>query len=166
MIGRYGFTASDREDIEQELMLDLFRRLPRFDPKRAKRKTFINRVVDHGVARLIERQQAEMRDYRRNGGSLSEEVKTPEGDRVERADLLDAEAYRPGCSVEDDRLLELDVEAVLAELPDELSVVAIRLRTRSVAAVAREMGITRTALCEQIARLRRSFGNAAMRECL
>ena len=35
LVGRAGFTESDREDLEQEMMLDLLRRLPKFDPKRA-----------------------------------------------------------------------------------------------------------------------------------
>jgi RNA polymerase sigma-70 factor (ECF subfamily) len=166
LVGRYGFTASDREDIEQELMLDLFRRLPRFDPKRAKRKTFINRVVEHAVARLVERQKAEMRDYRRNGGSLSVEVDTPEGDRVERADLIEAEAYRPGRSDEEVCLLELDIQAIVADLPGDLHVLAVRLRTQTVAELARELGIPRTVLYDRITKLRRSFGNAAMRKYL
>jgi len=45
LVGRVGFTESDREDLEQEMVLDLLRRLPKFDPKRAGRNTFIARIV-------------------------------------------------------------------------------------------------------------------------
>ena len=46
LVGQAGFTASDREDIEQKLILDLLRRLPKYNPKRAQLNTFIARVVD------------------------------------------------------------------------------------------------------------------------
>jgi len=112
LVGRYGFTASDREDIEQELMLDLLQRLPRFDPSRAKRKTFINRVVDNAVASLVKRQKAEKRDYRRNGGSLSKDVEAPDGGLVERGDTLSADTGQAGRSDEEGCLLVFDVRTV------------------------------------------------------
>jgi len=31
LVGRVGFTESDRDDLEQELMLDLLRRLPKYN---------------------------------------------------------------------------------------------------------------------------------------
>ncbi len=37
LVGKAGFTASDREDLEQELILDLLHRLPRYDRNRAQR---------------------------------------------------------------------------------------------------------------------------------
>jgi len=166
LVGHYGFTVSDREDLEQELMLDLLKRLPQFDPKQANRKTFVDRVITHGVASLIACQKAKMRDYRRNGGSLNEKVDSPEGDRVERADLLEAETYQPGRPDEEVCLLKLDVQAIVARLPDELGVLVISLGTRSVTEIAREMGIPRNVLCKRIEKLRQSFGNAAMRKYL
>ena len=35
LVGRVGFTESDREDLEQEMILDLLQRLPKYDPARA-----------------------------------------------------------------------------------------------------------------------------------
>ena len=72
LVGQAGFTASDREDIEQELILDLLRRLPKYNPKRAQLNTFIARVVEHRVATLIEAQKAGIRDYRRCRCSLND----------------------------------------------------------------------------------------------
>jgi len=42
----------DKEDIEQELMLDLLRRKGRFDPDRASFDTFADRVITNRVASL------------------------------------------------------------------------------------------------------------------
>ena len=94
LVGQAGFTASDRDDLEQELILDLLRRLPKYDPSRAKRNTFIARVVEHKIANLIEAQTAHKRDYRRCPCSLNERFEDEdEGRSVERAEKLDQEDY-------------------------------------------------------------------------
>jgi DNA-directed RNA polymerase specialized sigma24 family protein len=166
LVGKHGFTVSDREDIEQELMLDLLRRLRRFNPKRAKRKRFVNRVIDHGVARLVEYQNAEMRDYSRHGGSLSKKVDSPEGERVERAELLDVQTCHPGRADEETCQLEIDVEAVVAQLPGELRTIAIGLKTETVAGLARKMDIPRATLQDLVVKLRWRFAKGAMRKYL
>jgi len=163
LVGRYGFTKSDRADIEQELMRDLCQHLPRFNPKRANRKTFINRIVDHAVVTLIRRQQAAMRDHRRNGGSLNEDVKAPDGRVTKRADTLNAEMNRAGRSDLDGRLLVLDVHAVVAVLPEDLRDLAARLQTQSMAQAAREMGVARSVVYERVAELRRILERAGLR---
>src|SRR5438093_947856 len=52
------FGECDRHDIEQELALDLLRRLPRFDPARAGRETFCARVVEHRIRELLRARRA------------------------------------------------------------------------------------------------------------
>ena len=93
LVGKAGFTASDREDIEQELILDLLRRLPKYDPKRAQRNTFIARVVEHRVATLIAAQKAGIRDYWRCRCSLNDRFEDEDGRSVERAETFDQEDY-------------------------------------------------------------------------
>jgi len=166
LAGRYGFSPSDREDLEQELMLDLLQRLPRFDPSRAKRKTFINRVVDHAVASLVKRQKAEKRDYRRNGGSLSKDVEAPDGGLVERGNTLSADTGQAGRSDEAGCLLVFDVRTVILILPEDLRELTVRLRTQSVAQAARGMGVPRQILHERVKRLRCLFENAGLRNYL
>lgn len=64
LVGRAGFTKLDRPDIEQELALDLYLRLPLFNPDKGKRSTFMTRVVERHIGRLIEGRQASKRDWR------------------------------------------------------------------------------------------------------
>ncbi len=45
LVGKAGFTEDDREDLEQEMIIDLLRRLPQFNSSRAQRKTFIAKVI-------------------------------------------------------------------------------------------------------------------------
>ncbi|MCX5682319.1 MAG: sigma-70 family RNA polymerase sigma factor [Planctomycetota bacterium] len=166
LVGQHGFTASDREDIEQELMLDLFQHLPRFNPKRARRKTFINRVVCHTVVRLIRRQDAGRRDHRRNDNSLNEDARLPDGQTTGGANTLNEEANQPGCTDLAGDLLVLDVQAVIALLPEYLRDMAVRLRTQTAAQAAREMGVARSTVYKRILELRQFFGKAGLRDYL
>ena len=45
LAGRVGFLHADRQDLEQEMALDLLLRLPHFDPTLATRETFVARLI-------------------------------------------------------------------------------------------------------------------------
>ena len=165
LVGRAGFVEADRHDLEQELVLDLLRRLPRFDPTLAKRETFIARLVEHQVATLVESQKAGIRDYRRCAGSLDERREEPDGTSADGPPVLDQDEYlreTVAASRRDEDLhtLRLDLERVLAELPVDLRALCARLQTSSVSDVSRETGVPRGTVYEAIRRLRTRFERA------
>ena len=171
LVGQAGFTASDREDIEQELILDLLRRLPKYNPKRAQRNTFIARVVEHRVATLIEAQKAGIRDYRRCRCSLNDRFEDEDGRSVERAETFDQEDYllRTGAqSRPTDELsaLAIDVTAVLEGLPRELRNLCWRLQAETVTEISRGTGVPRGTIYESIKKLREIFEDAGLRDYL
>ena len=47
------FGSEDIEDLEQELAMDLHRRMSRFDPGRASKNTFMARVIENRAASLV-----------------------------------------------------------------------------------------------------------------
>ncbi len=49
------------EDIEQELMLDYLSRKQAYDPEKAKWSTFVDRILNHKCASLIEAARAQKR---------------------------------------------------------------------------------------------------------
>ena len=61
MIGKCGLTYDDCEDLEQELYLDLLLRLAKFDPDKASLNTFMARVVDHQVSKILRHRLQAMR---------------------------------------------------------------------------------------------------------
>ena len=91
LVGRYGFKPCDQEDIEQDLSLDLWCRLERFDPNKGALEPFIDHVVKRKIASLIEYRRAAKRDYRRESISLNTPVQDSEGNTVEWGELLDEE---------------------------------------------------------------------------
>ena len=171
LVGKEGFTASDRDDLEQELMLDLLLRLPKYDSRCAQRNTFIAQEVEHRIAALIEAQKAGIRDFRRCPCSLNDRLEDVDGRTVERMETLDQEDYllRTGAQSrpsEELSALAIDVAAVLAGLPPELRELCWRLRTETVTEISYATGVPRGTLYESIKELREIFEDAGLRDYL
>jgi len=171
LVGRVGFTESDRQDLEQEMVFDLLRRLPKFKPERAQRNTFIARVVEHNIATIIEAQKAGMRDYRLCSCSLNDRFENEEGGSVERIDTINQDDYlqrtgklsRP---ISDLRGLSIDVRSAVEKLPPELRELCKRLQIESVTDISRDTGIPRGTIYESIKKLRALFEDAGLRDYL
>ncbi len=160
LVGRAGLTATDRKDVEQDLALDLRRRMPRSDPKKGSLEAFVLRLVDNCVATILAARKAAIRDYRRCRQSLSESIEDGEGGRVERAQTLDAEQYlRQTASRSDEELRDLRLDLAEAEkaLPSELRELSERLRRETPTEIARATGVPRSTIYEAIARIRERF---------
>jgi len=171
LIGHAGFAPADLEDLEQDLMLDLHRRLPQFDPERASHNTFVARVVEHRVITLIDEQKAQSRDYRLNGGSLNETVSTAECDAPERLEMLDEEDYlrRTGAwtgPVDERRDLAFDLGRILTNLTPEQRDLCTRLMTDDVTEIAADQGVSRFRIHRDIRKLRAVFEAAELKKYL
>ncbi|HPF34960.1 MAG TPA: sigma-70 family RNA polymerase sigma factor [Candidatus Nanopelagicales bacterium] len=172
LIGKYGFTRDDYDDLQQEMMLDLLRRLGKYDPSKAGLNTFVARIVDRKVSTLIRHQRQEKRDYRRQVCSLDAQVEDQDGQARGLDEVLSQDAYDDEVARHDrpeaERLdLRLDLSLVLDELPEDLRQLPLRLQSRTVAEIARELGVPRSTLYEKgIARLRKIFEDKGLREYL
>jgi RNA polymerase sigma-70 factor (ECF subfamily) len=171
LAGRVGFLQADRQDLEQEMAVDLLLRLPHYDPGLAKRETFITRLIDHRVATLIEAQKAGVRDFRKRAGSLDERPPGEDGGPVDEPPLLRERDYVrrviAGARREEERRdLSADIERVLSTLPAggpvDLRVLCERLQSASVSEISREIGVPRSALYDAIHKLRVLFGRAGL----
>ena len=168
---RSDFSESDRQDIEQELVLDLLRRFPNYRPDRAQRSTFIARIIEHKVATLLEARRREKRGGHVRTRSLSDQVRDDEGKAVELADTVGEQDYfrrtgqhpRQGGGLCD---LCMDVQTVLARLSPEHRRLCDLLQTMSVAAASRELRIPRGTVYEDIKKLRAIFEDAGLRRFL
>ena len=124
LVGKAGFTKSDREDLEQELALDFLRRSRNFNPDKSKRSTFTTWVVAHHVATILESRHAPTRDVRKEGPSLDAMIADDGGKQVERITIMDARANHPGRSPEELHPLKLNVQSVIETLPPRLREIA------------------------------------------
>ncbi len=169
LVGRVGFTESDREDLEQEMTEDLLRRLPKFDPRKASLHTFVARIVDHKIANLIRYQRQEKRDHRRRAFSLDEFIDDGEGHSISRVETISqdehdlrAGKYTGPASERED--MRVDVWSVISELPPDLQAVAKLLMTHSITETARELGLHRDTIHrDRMVRLREFFEDGGLR---
>lgn len=172
LIGKYGFTFDDYDDLQQDMMLDLLRRIGKYDPEKAGLSTFVARIVDRKISNLIRHQRQMKRDYRQRVSPLDEQVDDRDGrqrglDEILSQDAYDDEVGRHDRPDAERRDLTLDLTLVLDELPEDLRQLARRLQTRTVAEVARELGVPRSSLYEKgITRLRKIFEDRGLREYL
>lgn len=166
-----GFSDADREDLEQELLLDLLRRQPKYDSARAQNNTFVARVVEHRAATLIEERKAGLRDYRLQAFSLNDHIEDEDGVRCERSETFDQDDYllrtgrqsRPSDELRD---LGIDVRSVVDQLPPKLRDLCQRLMRDSISDVSRETGIPRSTLYGIIDKVRAAFKAAGLEDYL
>ena len=170
LVGKAGLTISDVPDLEQDMKLDLWRRLSKFDPAKAQRNTFIARVVEHCVATILEARKAQMRDYRRQC-SLNDPLENPDGKPAERGDTMDQNTDRrrtgfPALSAEDRVDLAIDIAAAVSNLPLELRDLCQRLMTETPTEVSRETDTAPGTLYDARRKLRHRFEKARLKEYL
>jgi RNA polymerase sigma factor (sigma-70 family) len=153
MVGHAGIKEQDHEDLVQELMLRLLRSLRLFDAAQADRKSFVTAVVERNAAKILRDRRAKKRD----------------GGRIESLDVLleTLDEEPPDLAVDDHAAeqadLAIDMADLLARLPAELRDLAERLQRQTLSQAAREIGVARSTLQRRVARLRRHFEDAGLR---
>jgi RNA polymerase sigma-70 factor (ECF subfamily) len=170
LVGKAGFTEHDRCDLEQELMIDLLQRMRHFNPAKAKKTTFMTRIVERHLATLLEARHAKFRDWRRCRISLNTPHENDKGDTVELIDRVDSEGNLKNPEREPQQetvnYMRMDIERVLNALPDDLRDLCERLRESNMAEIAREMGIPRTTLYDKLTKIRETFREAQLDDYL
>ena len=146
----------EREDLGQDLLVDLLRRLPSYDPARGSIGAFANIVLRNQSSRIAMRHH---RQRRAQGGSLlSLEVplagtREPVGDTLTEDDGLAAWHGQTCCAAAVTEL-HLALQAALARLPAEDRRFCVALAHRPVTALAAEGFGSRSALYRRLADLR------------
>jgi RNA polymerase sigma-70 factor (ECF subfamily) len=171
LVGTAGYTESERDDLEQEMMLDLLMRLPKYDANKATQKTFVARIIERKISTLIRHHTCEMRDYRREACSLNERLEAENGATVELSETVaqeerDRMTGRRSRSAQEDWEFAQDMAATLARLPENLRRFCELLMTGNISDAAREMGVPRTTLNDHVKKLREIFEDAGLRDYL
>lgn len=167
LAGTHPFSRADTQDLEQELMLDLLRRLPRFDPRKASFETFVTRLIEHRSAGLLEAARAEKRGARVGHVSLDRPV--GDTDDEEQALLRDVIADDAGLwsshplPKSEQAELAADLRRGMRRLPPELAALAASLSVDSVTEVSRKSGRPRATVYDAIKSIRAAFEEQGLR---
>lgn len=156
LAGRASLSTSDRDDVEQELTLALMARWPSFRPEKGGRQAFVQLVTDHAARALLRHRRAKKRGPARVA-SLSRLART-EGVPAEEAVTAPDDAGR--------RDLRLDLEALLARLPEGDRLLATWLLAETKTGLARRLGVPTSTLRSRLRRLRERFEAAGLRAYL
>jgi RNA polymerase sigma-70 factor (ECF subfamily) len=165
LIGRYGFTTADRDDISQEILRACIDSQRRYNPAKSSRRTFLCRVAGNQVANLRDSQSAACRDYRLCTNSLDGPVPIVASKSITLGDTMSADARvgRSALSSWECEQLRIDVARVISTLPPELAAIARLLQSIAVVEVSRLLGMPRATLYRHIARIRQAFATAGLR---
>ena len=153
---RLQLQSCDREDLGQDLLVDLLRRLPAHDPARGTIGAFANIVLRNQSSRIAIRHH---RQRRAQGGSLlSLEVplagtREPVGDTLTEDDGLAAWHGQTCCAATVTELHHA-LQAALAQLPAEDRRFCAALAHRPITALTAEGFGSRSALYRRLANLR------------
>lgn len=155
------------EDVQQDLIEDVLRRLPKFDGDRAGVKTFVSRIINNKIADLLKSHGAACRGNGCTKESLDDWVRDETGTWVRRDTTVDASRSRAHLGVcerndHEQRELEMDVASVMASLPPEQRGVCAMLRTKTPNEIARETGMSRSVIYKHIATIRAAFTKAGL----
>lgn len=164
------FTQQHSEDLEQELYLAVYRgtKKVRLSPER--RLAYLTKLIDNRIIDFLRRSYAGKRDYRRLR-SLHVLVEEEDGVFVEVGATFGERTHdrrrqrqaRPGQGIAE---LRLDVADVLRRLSPQLRELAEALASKSLPEIARETGVPRSTLQGAVAKLRRIFERANLRDYL
>ena len=162
LIGQYGFTVSDAEDIEQELTVHLWLRLASYDPKRGAKSTFVESVLKNKIRSIISGDRQSGRyDYRMVAGSLDEPIGQESDCGLTVGDTIASESrfgLDAGSLTTDEMTdLQIDLRCALAVMSDEMRAVCLGLMRGSIADFVRETGMPRHRVLWLRKRIKRVF---------
>jgi len=170
LCGKRGFSRSDEQDVEQELMMRLLRKAHLFDASRgASPETFADRVIISEVKMILR----DRRRKKRSGGftarSLSDSVSQPNGESTSVGNLVtNADRERVTGAPAPDPIAERElteaVDQALAPLPPSVVEIAKRMKRDSISAIARDLRLSRRQVYAAVAQIRKRFEDVGLGE--
>jgi RNA polymerase sigma-70 factor (ECF subfamily) len=137
------------EDIEQELMLDFLVRQRSFDPEKASWATFVDRVLNHKCASMLEGALAAKRGATVPRVSLDALLATPDGGMHEPVD--EAASNASGADI------RVDLRRRVVGIPARIATLMRDLCEGTMTEIARERHMPKTTLYGDLAILRASL---------
>jgi RNA polymerase sigma-70 factor (ECF subfamily) len=153
LVDTAGFRPDDWEDLRQDIVLDLLRRAPKFDPARGDWQGFVRGVARHQSTVLIARR-------RRTREVLGEDLVNREDTDI--GDPMDTLDNRCCSDAALELHLRLDVHRVVASLPARLRSVALLLGQMPVKEVCERTGKSRSSVYQMIRQIREAFVSAGL----
>jgi RNA polymerase sigma-70 factor, ECF subfamily len=159
----YRLLPDDADDIQQELVLDYLRRLPRFESHRGSRTAFAQLTIRNRISTLVAERSASSRGYRACHLPLDElPAATFPCPRQAQVALIDP---KTGIAPDARLVQRLDVKRAMKHLTVPLKRICILLMICDKASEVADMaGISRATLYRRILLIRAAFVQAGLSE--
>ena len=161
-----GFSRSDIDDIQQELRMQLFSSMSKFNAEKGNWRAFVKATVERNVATIIERQGAAKRGNGDTPVSLSTKVEGEDG-LVQLGSLVgrwNLEARTGGHTQSHTDVIDtaMDNEHVLSTLPPDLRELCEQLKTMTITELARKLDMPRSTLRARLLAVREAMTQAGL----
>jgi len=153
LVGQAGLRLQDRDDIEQELTLELLARRDRYDPARGAWPAFAHAVLERTGSNLVRYRRAAKRDVQRLEPLDDEHPPAVDDETVDFAAEVPVKNHA-GDSHDETVDLDLDLAAVIAMLPAKYRTVVKLVLKRGVQGAARVLGVNRSTVYARLHELR------------
>lgn len=172
LIGKFGITESNVEDLEQELFLHIFLKKKGGSSKaqvRHQGKSVMAQILDNRVRDIIEKAQTKKREGDLKSDSLHRELgQSEEGDSMTYEDVLseDKALWRIGRKrLVDEQETRHALHSTLGKLsPFQRKVCRLLLKHQKISNVAKALGMKRPTLYLEIERIREIFDEEGLGE--
>ncbi len=156
------FAATERQDVEQELILRWLTRRGRFDAARGRLETFADVILNNAIRTMLEARRAGKRDERLCIYTLDDSIDKQAERGMTRHETYNQDDYFQAmgvrkCPPEELYDLRLDVGQALRRLSPRQRELAQRLMNQTVSEAARSMKISRTTLYAWLKPIREVF---------
>ena len=144
----------DKQDYRHDMVVELLKAMPRFDPARAKRETFINRVLDRYLKYVVRTRST--RQERPCDNPIHFDDIMP-GFQPVINDPAGGQGNEQGL-----RELRLDLDAVIARMPERMRRVCVLLKQYTPTEAAGRLGISRQSIYPIMRAIKRVLSLAGM----
>ena len=152
LVANARFSRDDWEDLRQEMVLDCLERTPWFDPSRGDWRAFVRGVIRNhsGILSTRESQRIRFEDFAVVDGEID-----ADGDL--EGEILHASPEPASDDPATALTWSVDVQLVIASLPDNLRSLALDLMEMTVAETAAKRGRSKQWIYHLLKRLRQAF---------
>ena len=158
LVGHFGYTEQDREDVEHDLIVDLLERLQDYNPAKAKRSTFAKDCVEHQISKMIRARGRQCRDPRRVqriGESQDVGPRSVSADRLTDPRSQDEQRHAD---------LRMDVAAVVARLTPQQQEICALLGEHSPYAISKKLQVTKQEVYLAVEVIREALAKAGLNQ--
>lgn len=167
LIGRYGITVGDREDLIQQLFLEYLERVGGFDPSRGRYTTFVNCLIRNQVVSLLRARRHQLRQ-----AILCPLPSNPWEDADDETPAANsADLSEDACRIASGHatrsakeLLELriDVDRARASVPADLREIGDRVVAEGVNDISQAMGRSPSRIYQLLWKMRPAFAELGL----